>query len=153
MTATDSSGKSWHLPVDPKGFEGEEYTISTDVLAYQDMGIAQDKPDFPGVQRDGIPAGNRIFRMPYFDPLGRMTIQQWNTKSLGVDYRIGPRETKIETFTWVLPEDIATGKVTFKAALNYQKLVTPVAQYLGVPEEESAPQVINEAVTWVEVFD
>ena len=28
-------------------------------------------PDFKGVQRDGIPAGNRIFRMPYFDPRGQ----------------------------------------------------------------------------------
>jgi nitrate/TMAO reductase-like tetraheme cytochrome c subunit len=153
VTATDSAGKSWHLAVDPKGFDGEEYTISADVLAYQDMGIARDRPDFAGVQRDGIPVGNRIFRMPYFDPQGRMTIQQWNTKSLGVDYRIGPRETKVETFTWELPADIATGKVAFRAVLNYQLLVEPVADYLGVPAEESTPQIINEAVTWVEVFD
>ena len=46
VTATDSEGKTWHLPVDPKGFEGEEYTIAADVLAYQDMGIAKDLPDF-----------------------------------------------------------------------------------------------------------
>jgi len=153
VTATDSAGKEWHLPVDSKGFEGEEYTIAADVLAYQDMGIAKDNLDFPGVQRDGVQVGNRIFRMPYFDPQGRMTIQQWNTKSLGVDYRIGPRETKIETFTWDLPADVALGKVTFRAVLNYQRLMTPVADYLDVPEEESAAQIINEAVTWVEVFD
>lgn len=41
-------------------------------------------------QRDGIPVGDRIFRKPYFDPQGRMTIQQWNTASQGVDYRLGP---------------------------------------------------------------
>jgi hypothetical protein len=153
VKATDSAGKTWHLPVDPKGFEGEEYTISADVLAYQDMGIAKEIPDFEGVQRDGIPVGNRIFRMPYFDPEGRMTIQQWNTKSLGVDYRIGPRETRIETFTWELPDDLAPGKVSFQAVLNYQLLVGPVADFLHVPAEESAPHVINEAVTWIEVFD
>jgi hypothetical protein len=153
VTATDSAGKTWHLPVDPKGFAGEEYTIAAEVLAYQDMGIAKDLPDFAGIQRDGVPVGDRIFRMPYFDPEGRMTIQQWNTKSLGVDYRIGPRETKIETFTWTLPADIAPGRVTFRAELNYQKLVTPVAVFLDVPAEESATHVINEAVTWVEVFD
>ena len=153
VKATDSAGKTWHLPVDPKGFEGEEYTISADVLAYQDMGIAKEIPDFEGVQRDGIPVGNRIFRMPYFDPEGRMTIQQWNTKSLGVDYRIGPRETRIETFTWELPDDLAPGKVSFQAVLNYQLLVGPVADFLHVPAEESTPYVINEAVTWIEVFD
>ena len=82
-----------------------------------------------------------------------MTIMQWNTKSLGVDYRIGPRETKIETFTWELPEDIPVGKVTFHAQLNFQKLVKPVADFLKVPEDESEIMVVNFATTWIEVFD
>lgn len=153
VTATDADGKEYHLPVDKKGFEGEEYTIAADVLAYQDMGIPKGIPDFEGVQRDGVPVGNRIFRMPYFDPQGRMTIMQWNTKTLGVDYRIGPRETKVETFTWQLPDDIAIGKVNFKAVLNYQKLVKPVADFLGVPEDESEIIPINEATTWIEVYE
>ena len=152
VTATDAEGKSYHLPVDKKGFDGEEYTIAADVLAYQDMGIALDQPDFPGVQRDGVPAGDRIFRMPYFDPLGRMTIQQWNTKSLGVDYRIAPRETKIETFTWTLPDDIAPGKVDLVAELNYQRLVKPVAEFLEVPAEESQIVMVNEHHTTVEIL-
>ncbi|MBD3288924.1 hypothetical protein GF337_08990 [candidate division KSB1 bacterium] len=153
VTATDAEGKEYHLPVDKKGFEGEEYTIGADALAYQDLGIPKQIPDFEGLQRDGIPIGDRIFRMPYFDPEGRMTMMQWYTKSLGVDYRIGPRETKIETFTWQLPDDIAIGKVTFKAVLNYQLLVKPVADFLGVPEEESEIFVINETSTWIEVYE
>ena len=57
--------------------------------------------DFNGLPRDALPyEGDRVFRLPYFDPQGRMTIAQWNTASLGTDYRIGPRETKIETYTW-----------------------------------------------------
>jgi nitrate/TMAO reductase-like tetraheme cytochrome c subunit len=153
VTASDADGKTYHLPVDKKGFEGEEYTIASDVLAYQDMGIALNDPDFPGVQRDGVPLGDRIFRMPYFDPQGRMTIQQWNTNSLGVDYRIGPRETKVETFSWQLPDDIALGRVDFKAELYYSKLVKPVADFLEVPEEESEAILINFAETWVEIYD
>lgn len=153
VTATDSEGKTYHLPVDKKGFEGEEYTIGADVLAYQDMGLPKGIPDFPGVQRDGIPIGDRIFRMPYFDPEGRMTIMQWNTASLGVDYRIGPRETKIETYTWEMPEDIAVGKVTFHAQLNYQLLVKPVADFLGVPEDESEIMIVNTGSTWIEVYE
>jgi hypothetical protein len=153
VTATDADGKRYHLPVDKKGFEGEEYTIASEVLAYQDMGIALNDPNFAGVERDGVPIGDRIFRMPYFDPQGRMTIQQWNTKSLGVDYRIGPRETKIESFTWELPDDIALGIVNFEAVLNYQKLVKPVSDFLKVPEEESEIVVVNKANTWIEVFD
>ena len=153
VTAVDVDGKEYHLPVDKKGFPGEEYTIASAELAYKDMGIAQGKPNFPGVQRDGVPVGDRIFRMPYFDQNGVMTILQWNTRSLGTDYRIGPRETKIETYTWQLPDDIAEGKVTFKAQLNYQLLVKPVADYLKVPAEESEIRPINTAETWVEVYD
>jgi hypothetical protein len=153
VTATDSEGKTYHLPVDEKGFEGEEYTIAAGVLAYQDMGLPLGMPDFEGIERDGVPAGDRIFRMPYFDPQGRMTIMQWNTRSLGVDYRIGPRETKIETFTWELPDDIAEGRVEFTAVLNYQKLVKPVADFLKVPADESEIIEINRATTYIEVYD
>lgn len=153
VTATDSDGRTYHLTVDPKGFEGEEYTIASDVLAYQDMGVPLGDPDFKGLPRDGVPAGDRIFRMPYFDPQGRMTIMQWNTKSLGVDYRIGPRETKIETFTWQLPEDIATGRVALEATLTYMRLVKPVADFLKVPADETEPVLVNRASTWIEVYD
>jgi hypothetical protein len=153
VTATDAEGKLYHLPVDKKGFEGEQYTIASDELAYQDMGLPLGLSGFKGVQRDGVPLGDRIFRMPYFDPQGRMTIMQWNTKSFGPDYRIAPRETKIEIYTWEIPDDIAIGKVTFKAELNYQKLVKPVADFLDVPKDESETVRINSASTWIEVYD
>jgi hypothetical protein len=153
VTATDSEGRTWHLPVDPKGFDGEHWTIASDELAYQDLGIARRIDDFAGLPRDGVPVGDRIFRMAYLDPEGRMTIQQWYTASFGPDYRIGPRETKIESFTWPLPVDAAPGRITFEAVLNYKLLVEPVARFLGVPQEEYETVVINTASTWVEVYD
>jgi len=153
VRAVDADGREYHLPVDRKGFEGEEYTIASDELAYSDMGVPLGIKDFKGVARDGIPLGNRIFRMPYFDENGIMTIQQWNTRSLGVDYRIGPRETKLEHFTWFMPDDIAFGPVTITARLYYQKLVKPVADFLKVPDDESEMILINEASTTIEVFD
>jgi hypothetical protein len=152
VEAVDSKGKVFHLPVDKKGFDGEEYTIGSDALAYQDMGIAKNIPDFKGVQRDGIPIGDRIFRMPYFDPQGRMTLQQWNTKSLGVDYRFAPRETKLETCTVTLPFETAPGELKVTAVLNYQKLVTPVGEFLNVPAEEYEIIKINEHTTYVTVL-
>jgi len=117
------------------------------------MGIAKDIPNFEGVQRDAIPVGDRIFRMPYFDPQGRMTMQQWNTASLGVDYRFAPRETKTETFSFNLPDDIAIGELKFVAKLNYQKLVSSVAEFLNVPAEESEVVLVNEQTTSIEVID
>ncbi len=153
VEAVDAKGKAYHIPVDKKGFAGEEYTIGADVLAYQDMGIALNDPNFKGVQRDGIPIGDRIFRMPYFDPQGRMTIQQWNTKTQGVDYRIGPRETKIETCTFTLPQDIAPGPLTVTAVLNYQKLVKPVADFLGVPPDEAEIVEVNRHSTTLTILE
>jgi len=153
VEATDAAGKVYHLKVDKKGFEGEEYTIANDELAYQDMGVPLDDPNFAGVKRDGVPVGDRIFRMPYFTKDGIMTIQQWNTASLGVDYRLGPRETKLETFTFNIPADVAPGKMTVKADLYYALLVKPVADFLGVPAEESEPVLVNSHVTQVNIFD
>jgi hypothetical protein len=153
VEAVDAKGKTYHLPVDKKGFAGEEYTIGSNTLAYQDMGLALNDPSFPGVQRDGIPIGDRIFRMPYFDPQGRMTIQQWNTKSLGVDYRIGPRETKLETFTFQVPDDVPEGPLKVTAVLNYQKLVKPVADFLNVPEDEAEIIKVNEHSTIITIVD
>ena len=152
VEATDAKGNTYILPVDEKGFEGEEYTIAGDYLAYQDMGVPLDIENFEGVQRDGIPHGNRIFRMPYFDPEGRMTIMQWNTASQGTDYRIGPRETKIETYTFNLPFETAPGEMKVKAVLNYQLLVKPVADFLNVPEEESEIMVVNEHFTSLNIL-
>jgi hypothetical protein len=152
VEAKDAEGNVYHIPVDKKGFEGEEYTIASDVLAYQDMGIALDDPDFEGVRREDVPIGDRIFRMPYFDPQGRMTIQQWNTASLGVDYRMGPRETKVETYTFEVPFEAAPGEMIVTATMNYRKLVKPVADFLEVPEDESEIILVNEHSTKVEVL-
>ena len=72
---------------------------------------------------------------------------------MGVDYRIGPRETIIETFTFALPKDVALGRMTFNATLNYQKLVKPVADFLNVPADESEVILVNTASTWIEIYE
>lgn len=152
VEATDAAGNAYHLPVDPKGFEGEEYTIADSVLAYQDMGIPLGIENFAGIQRDGVPIGDRIYRLPYLDPQGRMTIMQWNTASLATDYRIGPRETKLETFTWKVPPSAAPGILTVTASLYYQRLPDPVAEFLGVPKDETERIIVNSHATTIEVY-
>lgn len=152
VEAEDEAGNTYHIPVDRKGFEGEEYTIASDVLAYQDMGIPLGIENFEGVRREDVPIGDRIFRMPYFDPEGRMTLMQWNTASLGVDYRIGPRETKAETYTFELPFEVEPGKLKVKAEMYYRLLVKPVGEYLEVPEEEYEAQLVNRHSTEITVY-
>ncbi len=153
VEAVDAKGNVYHIPVDAKGFDGEEYTIATDELAYKDFKYILGLDDsYQGLRREDVPIGDRIFRMPYFDPEGNMTICQWNTASLGVDYRIGPRETKIETYTWNLPVEVAEGMVTVRASMYYRKLVKPVGDYLDVPEDETDAVLINTAETQFEVY-
>ena len=144
VVATDSKGRAFHLPVDAKGFEGENFTIASDTLAYQDIGDIKQLKDFPGLKRDGqVPAGDRIFRLPYLDPEGRMTVAQWNTATFGPDYRLHPLEARNETFSWTLPSDIAAGQVTVKAEVWYSRLVASVASYLGIPNEEVTPVLMG----------
>ncbi len=118
VEATDAKGNKYHLNVDKKGFEGEEYTISGDYLAYQDMGIPLKIADFKGVQRDGIPYGNRIFRMPYFDEQGNMTIMQWNTFHRVSITGLARGRLKVEKFTFKIPYEAAPGEMTVHAVLE-----------------------------------
>jgi len=152
VEAVDEKGNVFHLPVDPKGFEGEEYTIASEALAYQDMGVPLGIENFEGLRREMVPVGDRIFRMPYFDPEGRMTMMQWNTASLGVDYRIGPRETKVETYTFDIPYEVSPGELTLRAVMNYRLLVKSVGEYLEVPEEEYTAMLVNEQETKVTIY-
>lgn len=153
VQATDSAGATWHLPVDAKGFEGEAMTIaSASALAYQDIGDIRGLESFAGLKRDGdVPAGDRIFRLPYLDPQGRMTVAQWNTASLGPDYRLAPLRARNETFTWALPSGVAPGPVEVEATVWYSRLVSSVADYLDVPDEESAPERMARHVTRFDV--
>lgn len=153
VTAVDAAGREYHLPVDRKGFEGESATITSNELAYQDIGEIMQIVGFEGLPRDSLPQGDRIFCLPYLDPKGRRTIAQWNTASLGPDYRIGPRETKIETYTWTVPEDVALGTMTVVAEIYYRRLVKSVADFLSVPEDETEIIRVNSAKTTFEVVD
>ena len=153
VEAVDAAGKSHHLAVDAKGFEGEELTISSaDALAYQDIGDIKGIEGFAGLKRDGnVPAGDRIFRLPYLDEQGRMTVAQWNTAAFGTDSRLAPLEAKNETFTWALPEDLPAGRLTVTATVWYSKLVSSVAEYMGVPAEEAEPIKMSEHSTTIVV--
>jgi len=154
VEAQDSKGRTWHLPVQPAGFKGEEHTIASDVLAYQDIGDIRGMADFAGLRRDGsVPVGDRIYRLPYLDPKGRMTIAQWNTAAFGPDYRLAPLEARRERFLWRVPDDAAPGKATVTARVYYSRLVSSVAEYLKVPREEWEPVEIGAHATTLTIVD
>ena len=154
LEAKDAKGRTWRLPVDPKGFAGEDYTIASEsTLAYQDIGDIRGLTGFAGLLRDKpVPAGDRIFRLPYLDPQGRMTIAQWNTASFGPDYRLAPLEARTETYTWTLPGDLPAGELTFTGRVYYSRLVASVAEHLKVPKEEYEPVLVNQHSSTLKVL-
>lgn len=155
VEAVGPDGKTYPLAVEPKGFEGEEYTIASDsALAYQDLGFIQDIEGFRGLKRDGeVPAGDRIFRLPYLDPDGQMTIAQWHTASFGPDYRLWPLEARNEDYTWTVPKGMPAGEARVTATVWYSRLVSSVAEHMGVPREESAPVEVSHHTTLVRIVE
>jgi len=153
VEATDSKGRTWHLPVDRKGFDGEDWTIADGgAMAYQDIGDIRGLEKFAGLSRDGeVPAGDRIYRMPYLDPKGRMTVAQWNTASFGPDYRLPPLEAIGEVFTWTLPDEVARGDLRVRATVYMTMVVSSVADYMKLPAEEKTPMVMGETELSVRV--
>jgi hypothetical protein len=148
VEAVDSEGNRFGIPVDKKGFPGEEYTIADSrAIAYQPMGEIMEVPGYKGVLRDGnLPDGARIFRRPFFDPQGRMTICQWFTeRNTDIDYRIGPRETKLETYTWNVPDTFSSQQVTVTATLYYSLVPSSVGEFLNLPSYAYEPKIINNA--------
>ncbi len=144
----DHEGRVYRIPVDKKGFPGEEFTIAdSNALAYQAMGEIMDAPGYKGVLRDGdVPDGSRIFRRPYFDPQGRMTICQWFTaKNNEIDYRIGPMETKVETYTWNVPKELSAQQVNISATLYYSLVPSSVAKLMELPSYSCEPRPVNSA--------
>jgi hypothetical protein len=110
---------------------------------------------FTGLRRDGdVPDGARIYRRPFFDPQGRMTICQWYTaQNTLVDYRIGPRETKIEEYSWEVPEDAGSGKLMVRARLLFSQVPSSVGRFLELPEDEFTPILVNEATLELDVVE
>jgi hypothetical protein len=148
VQAEDGEGNAVRIPVDKKGFPGEEFTIADSrAFAYQAMGEIMEIPGYRGISRDGnLPDGSRIFRRPFFDPEGRMTICQWYTaKNTDIDYRIGPRETKLETYTWTVPATFASQTATIKATLYYSLVPSSVGELLKLPAYSYEAKPVNSA--------
>ena len=124
--ATDAKGKVYHLPVDTKGFEGEEFTIASDALAYQDIGEIKGIADFPGLRRDGeVPVGRSDLPPALPRPEGAHDDHASGTRRASAPTtawrRFGARS---ETYTWKLPANLPAGPVMVTADVFYSRLVS-----------------------------
>ena len=63
------------------------------------------------------------------------------------DNRLKPKESRIETYRWRVPEDLASGDFTIRATLSYRRLPQSVADLVGIGEIPVFP-VSTDSVTW-----
>lgn len=153
---TDDKGESYHVPVKPKDFEGEEYTIAdSTALAYQDIGRIMGLEGFEGLSRDGlVQDGARIFRRPFFNPEGEMTICQWYTAENNlVDYRIGPEQSIEEAYFIRIPDGLSYGKIFIEAVLYYSLVPSSIGNFFGLPPAEYEPVIIDRDSLIIDIVD
>ena len=78
---------------------------------------------------------------------------QWNTVSFGPDYRLEPLKAVTETFSFKIPQDAAPGIMTITAEVWYSRLISSVAEFLGVDKEEYEPILINTHKTTLKILE
>jgi len=137
LEANDAKGKTYHIkaPLAPGDTPDKSYSVSTNKPAYKDLGSMMGIKDFKGIQRDALTEGDRLFRKVFLNPEGEETIAQWNTTDTGIfDNRLKPLEARLVNYEWKIPPDVAKGKLTITADLNYRRLPQSVADLAGIGE-------------------
>jgi hypothetical protein len=134
LEAVTGDGEVVRIPADPAPGDSLDtrYSVTSNELAYQDMGLMLGRPDFPGIAREALPEGDRIYRLTFLDREGRPTIAQWNCASQPFDNRLRPLETRTETYRWRVPEGVPSGELALRARLRYRKLPQSVADLFGL---------------------
>lgn len=137
LEAKDAKGKVYHIkaPLAPGDKPDKSYSVSTNKLAYKDLGYMMGIKDFKGIPRDALPEGDRLFRKVFLNPPGEETIAQWYAANTEVfDNRLKPLEARLENYEWEVPTDAPRGELTITADLNYRRLPQSVADLVGIGE-------------------
>ena len=111
------------------------YGITSNNPAYQ--GLEKNiKPGkkFDGFSRDALAEGDRLYHLFFEDPDGYLTLSQYYAVKIVYDNRLKPEETRVETYQWKIPSDIAKGEIFIDAKLNYRYMPQSFADYLEIGE-------------------
>lgn len=95
-------------------------------------GITNNDLGYRFLERDGLPEGYRIYHIVLAKEGGDITLAPYEAKQVIFDNRIKPKESRVETFKWVVPERIASGEVVIEARLNYRYMPQSLADELGI---------------------
>lgn len=135
LEAVDANGKTYHIPANiaPGDSPEKSYSVTTNKPSYRDLGEMMGIADFKGIARDSLPEGDRLFRKVFLNPKGEETVAQWYAANTEVfDNRLKPLEAVAEQYLWNVPADVAKGKITITATLQYRRLPQSVADLVGI---------------------
>jgi len=137
LEAKDAKGNVYYIkaPLAPGDAPNKSYSVSTNKLAYKDLGYIMGIRDFKGIPRDSLPEGDRLFRKVFLNPQGEETIAQWYAANTEVfDNRLRPLDAHLENYEWKVPTNVAKGKLVITADLSYRRLPQSVADLVGIGE-------------------
>ena len=130
---TDAELQHIRIPPNPAD-PNDKYFITTDAKEAYPTHSAHSEP----ISRDSLPAGDRIYQSVFLDSDGKATFGQWYAVK-DVENRLVPDETRVETYSWTVPEDLAGKKVYLKARLWFRRMADSHADFLGI---ERRPRIL-----------
>ena len=136
LTATDQNRIN-HIPWEASNPKDPEatYGVTSNKPAYQGLekNINPGKI-FSGFSRDALPEGDRFYHLFFEDSDGYLTLSQYYATKIVHDNRLKPKETRVETYKWEIPSDVAKGEIFIDAKLNYRYMPQSFADYLEIGE-------------------
>lgn len=117
-----------HIPVPPNpGDPNDKYFITSNRAEAYPSHSSYSK----AIARDSLPEGDRIYQDVFLDSNGNVTFGQWYAVRV-IGNRLKPDETRVETYTWTVPEFLAGREVRLKATLRYRRMADSHAEILGI---------------------
>ncbi len=129
VAVCDADGRELqHIPVPPNPQDpNDRYFITSNRLeAYPTHSSVSQ-----AIARDSLPEGDRIYQDVFLDSAGKVTFGQWNAVRI-IGNRLVPGETRIEKYSWQVPEGLAGQEVHLKATLWYRRMADSHAEILGI---------------------
>ena len=117
-----------HIPISPNPDDpNDRFFITTD---RKEAYVTHSDHSEP-ISRDSLPEGDRLYHSAFLDAKGNVTFGQWYAVQ-DVENRLVPGETRVETYSWTVPQDLAGKRVFLKARLWFRRMTDSHADYLGI---------------------
>ncbi len=129
LAVVDAEGNELqHIPVTPNPQDpNDRYFITSNAMeAYPSHSDHSEV-----LARDSLPEGDRIYQDVFLDSNGKVTFGQWYAVRI-IGNRLEPGETRVEKYSWQVPEHLAGQEVRLRATLKYRRVADSHAAIMGI---------------------